>query len=70
MKNELTDMMFFYMTYEQDSWLEFESWTEIDDHDLMIKWLQQINANNFADRMKKIMKLLQNKIIYAQILQE
>ena len=26
--------------------------------------------NNFADRMKKIMKLLQNKMIYVQVLQE
>ena len=36
-KNESTDMIFFYITYEQDSQLEFESWIEIDDHDLMIK---------------------------------
>ena len=70
MKNESIDVMLFYVTYKQDSWLEFESWIKIDDYDLMIKWLQQIDVNNFADSMKKIMKLLQNKIIYAQVLQE
>ena len=37
MKNKSTDMTFFYTTYEQDSQLEFESQTEIDDHDLTIK---------------------------------
>ena len=36
-KNKLTDMTFFYMIYEQNSQLEFESWIEIDDHDFMIK---------------------------------
>ena len=70
MKNESIDVTFFYITYKQDSWLEFESWIEIDNHDKMIKWLQQIDMNNFTDRMKKIMKLLQNKMIYAQVLQE
>ena len=70
MKNELTDMTLFYMTYEQDPQLEFEPQTEINDHDLMIKQLQQIDTNNFANKMKKIMKLLQNKIIFAQVLQE
>ena len=69
-KNESTDMMLFYVTYKQDSWLEFESQTEIDDHDLMIKQLQQIDMNNFADRMKKITELLWNEMIYAQVLQE
>ena len=69
-KNELTDVMLFYTTYRQDSQLEFESWIEIDDHDFMIKWLQQIDTNNFADRMKKITELLQNEMIYAQVLQE
>ena len=58
MKNKSISMTFFYVTYEQDSQLEFESQIEIDDHDFMIKWLQQIDTNNFADRMKKIMKLL------------
>ena len=57
-KNKSTDMIFFYVTYKQDSWFEFESWTEINDHDKMIKWLQQINTNNFIDKMKKIIKLL------------
>ena len=70
MKNELTDMTFFYMTYEQDSQLEFESQIKINDHDFMIKQLQQIDTNNFADRMKKITELLQNEMIYAQVLQE
>jgi hypothetical protein len=70
MKNELISITFFYVTYEQDSQLEFESQIKIDDHDLTIKWLQQINTNNFADRMKKIIELLQNKMIYAQVLQE
>ena len=63
-------MTFFYVIYEQDSELEFESQIKIDDHDLMIKQLQQINVNNFADRMKKITKLLQNEMIYTQVLQE
>ena len=70
MKNELTDMMLFYVTYKQDSQLEFELWIKIDDYDFMIKQLQQIDTNNFADKMKKIMKLLWNEMIYAQILQE
>ena len=29
-----------------------------------------IDMNNFADKMKKIMKLLQNEMIYAQVLQK
>ena len=37
MKNELISMTFFYVTYEQDSQLEFESQIKIDNHDLMIK---------------------------------
>ena len=69
-KNKLINMMFFYTIYEQDLWLEFESWIEINNHNLMIKWLQQIDMNNFTDKMKKIIKLLQNKMIYAQVLQE
>ena len=36
----------------------------------MIKWLQQINANNFADWINKLTDLLQNKMLYAQTLQE
>ena len=69
-KNKSISVTFFYTTYEYDSQLEFESWIEIDDHDFMIKWLQQIDVNNFADRMKKITELLQNEMIYAQVLQE
>ena len=37
--NESTDVISFYMTYKQNSWIEFESQTEIDEHDFMIKWL-------------------------------
>ena len=58
------------MIYKQDSQLEFELQIKINDHDLMIKQLQQINTNNFADKIKKITKLLQNEMIYAQVLQE
>ena len=58
-------MTLFYATYEQDSQLEFKSQIKINNHDFMIKQLQQININNFADKMKKITELLQNKIIYA-----
>ena len=70
MKNESTDVMLFYVTYEQNSWLEFELWIEIDDHDFMIKWLQQINVNNFTDWMNKLTDLLWNEMLYAQTLQE
>ena len=38
-KNESISMTLFYMTYEQDSQLEFESQIKIDDHDFMIKQL-------------------------------
>ena len=58
------------MTYKQDSQLEFESWTEINDHDFMIKQLQQIDTNNFADWMNKLTDLLWNKMLYIQVLQE
>ena len=37
MMNKSTDVTSFYIIYEQDSWIEFESWTEIDEHDSMIK---------------------------------
>jgi len=40
MKNKSTNMTFFYTIYEQDSQLEFESQTEINNHSLMIKQLQ------------------------------
>ena len=51
-------MTFFYVIYEQDLQFEFESQIKINDHNLMIKQLQQIDMNNFADKMKKITKLL------------
>ena len=35
--NELMNVILFYIIYEQNSWIEFESWIKIDDHDLMIK---------------------------------
>ena len=47
--NESTSMISFYATYKQNLWIEFESQTEINEHDFMIKWLQQIDVNNFAD---------------------
>ena len=68
--NESISMISFYMTYRQNSWIEFESWTEIDEHNLMIKQLQQINTNNFADQMNKLTDLLQNEMLYAQTLQK
>ena len=36
----------------------------------MIKQLQQININNFANQMNKLTDLLQSKMLYIQILQE
>ena len=36
----------------------------------MIKQLQQIDVNNFADQMNKLTDLLQSKMLYAQVLQE
>ena len=47
--NKSTDITSFYAIYRQDSQIEFESQTEINEHDPMIKQLQQINTNNFAD---------------------
>jgi len=35
--NELMNMISFYVIYEQNSQIEFESWTEINKHDFMIK---------------------------------
>ena len=35
--NESMNVILFYAIYEQNSWIEFKSWTEIDEHDLMIK---------------------------------
>ena len=37
MMNESTDVTLFYMTYEQNSQIEFKSQTEINEHSLMIK---------------------------------
>ncbi len=68
--NESTDVISFYVTYEQDSQIRFESQTEIDKHNLMIKQLQQINMNNFADQMNKLTDLLQSEMLYIQALQE
>ena len=48
-ENEIMKTILFYANYEQHSWLEFEFQTEIDEHDLMIKQLQQIDANNFIN---------------------
>ena len=58
MMNESMSMISFYVTYEQNSWIEFESWIEIDEHDFIIKWLQQIDVNNFADWMNELIDLL------------
>ena len=68
--NELTNVISFYVIYKQNSQIEFESWTEIDEHSLMIKQLQQIDTNNFADWMNKLTDLLWNKMLYIQVLQE
>ena len=43
---------------------------KIDQHSLMIKQLQQIDMNNFADQINKLTDLLQSKMLYAQVLQE
>src|SRR5947207_2590860 len=70
MTNESTHITSFYSIYRQDSQIEFESQTEIDEHDSMIKQLQQINTNNFVNQMNKMINLLQSKMLYAQALQE
>ena len=70
MMNESTDVTLFYTIYKQNSWIEFESQIKIDEHNLMIKQLQQINVNNFADQMNKLTDLLWNKMLYIQTLQE
>ena len=70
MMNELMSVILFYMIYRQNSWIRFESQIKIDEHDFMIKQLQQINMNNFADWMNKLTNLLQNEILYIQTLQE
>ena len=68
--NESMSVISFYATYEQNSQIEFESQTEINEHDLIIKWLQQIDVNNFADQMNKLTDLLWSEMLYAQALQE
>ena len=68
--NKSTNVILFYTTYRQNSWIEFESQIEINEHDLMIKQFQQIDTNNFADQMNKLTDLLQSKMLYAQALQE
>ena len=35
--NELMSVILFYTTYKQNSQIEFKSWTEINEHSLMIK---------------------------------
>ena len=35
--NELINVILFYMIYKQNSWIEFKSWIEINEHDFMIK---------------------------------
>ena len=35
--NELTNMILFYITYEQNSQIEFKSQIEINEYDFMIK---------------------------------
>jgi RNase H-like domain found in reverse transcriptase/Reverse transcriptase (RNA-dependent DNA polymerase)/Integrase zinc binding domain/Integrase core domain/Chromo (CHRromatin Organisation MOdifier) domain/Aspartyl protease len=69
-KNESTNMTPFYATYGQDPRLGFEPRTEIDENGPMIKRLQQIDANNFADRMNKLTELLRSELTYAQAVQE
>jgi transposase InsO family protein len=68
--NESTGVTPFYATYGQDPRLGFEPRPELDTNGPTIKRIQQIDAHNFADRMKKLTELLQNEIKYAQALQE
>ena len=70
MMNKSTNVILFYVIYEQNSQIEFESQIEIDKYNSIIKQLQQINMNNFVDQMNKLTNLLQNKMLYAQVLQE
>ena len=68
--NESMNVILFYMTYRQNSQIEFESWIEINKHDFMIKQLQQIDMNNFIDQMNKLIDLLWSKMLYTQTLQK
>ena len=64
MMNELTNMISFYVIYRQNSQIEFESQIEINKHSFMIKQLQQIDTNNFADQINKLTDLLQSEMLY------
>jgi len=68
--NESTGVTPFYATYGQDPRLGFEPRPELDTNGPTIKRIQQIDAHNFADRMKKLTELLQSEMKYAQALQE
>src|SRR5437762_3469153 len=68
--NESMHVISYYMIYKQNSQIRFKSQTEINEHSFMIKQLQQIDVNNFADQMNKLTDLLQSKMLYAQTLQE
>ena len=56
--NKSINVILFYAIYEQNSQIEFESQIEINEHSFMIKQLQQINVNNFADQINKLTDLL------------
>ena len=56
--NESTKIILFYTIYKQNSQIRFESQIEIDKYNLIIKQLQQIDMNNFADQMNKLTDLL------------
>ena len=68
--NKSISVTSFYAIYEQNLWIEFESWIEIDEYNFMIKQFQQIDTNNFADQMNKLTDLLWSKMLYTQALQE
>ena len=48
----------FYTNYKQYLQIKFESQIKINDHDFMIKQLQQIDTNNFANQMNKLTDML------------
>ena len=58
MINKLTNMISFYTTYEQDSQMRFESQIKINKKESIIKQLQQIDANNFANHINKLIEML------------
>ena len=49
MMNKLINVISFYIIYKQNSQIKFKLQTEINEHDSMIKQLQQINMNNFTN---------------------